>query len=152
VKPGGAVAEAGFVGLISGIAEWIFIRPDHVSVTVSAANNLIDRPADDLALAVWRNVAKAFDLEAAMVEVPPFRVIKERRATIVANVAQEERRPEARTEIENLVLAGDWTDTRLPGTIEGAIRSGVTAAKLILAPPKTARRGRNEQQVAANAD
>jgi uncharacterized protein with NAD-binding domain and iron-sulfur cluster len=131
------------MGLVNGTAEWIFIRPDRLSVTVSAANRLIDRSADDLASTVWRNVAKALDLNAATAgEMPPYRVVKERRATIVSNAAQEERRPGAETNIENLVLAGDWTDTRLPGTIEGAIRSGATAAKLILDPPKSPRRRR----------
>jgi uncharacterized protein with NAD-binding domain and iron-sulfur cluster len=146
VKPESDIAEAGFVGLVNGTAEWIFIRPDHVSVTVSAANKLIERSADDLAITIWRNVAKALDLEGAQkTDVPPFRVIKERRATIVANVAQEERRPGAQTDIDNLLLAGDWTDTRLPGTIEGAIRSGVTAARLIFNPPKVARRQRKKK-------
>jgi uncharacterized protein with NAD-binding domain and iron-sulfur cluster len=63
--------------------------------------------------------------------MPPWRVVKERRATISATAAQERRRPGARTELANLVLAGDWTDTGLPGTIEGAIRSGETAAALL---------------------
>ena len=48
----------------------------------------------------------------------------------------EERRPPARTTVANLRLAGDWTDTGLPATIEGAIRSGVTAANMILNPPR----------------
>jgi len=141
IKPEDGIAEAGFVGLVNGTAEWIFIKPDHISITVSAANKLIDRSADDLAFTIWRNVAKALDLKGEQkTEVPPFRVIKERRATIVANVAQEERRPGAATDIENLMLAGDWTDTGLPGTIEGAIRSGVTAANLIIAPAKGGKR------------
>ena len=146
VTPKADVAQARFIGLINGTAEWIFIRPDHISVTVSAANKLIDRPADDLAFQVWRNVPKALGLEAT--EMPPFRVIKERRATILANVAQEERRPGAQTDIENLSLAGDWTDTRLPGTIEGAVRSGVTAATLILNLGKPAGPRQNPQRVA----
>jgi phytoene dehydrogenase-like protein len=151
VKPDPDVAEAGFIGLVNGTAEWIFIRPDHLSVTVSAANKLVDRPAEDLAGMVWRNVAKALGLEKTLATgVPPFRVIKERRATIVANVVQEERRPGAQTDIANLMLAGDWTDTRLPGTIEGAVRSGVTAAELILRPPKSPRQRRKKQRVAAD--
>jgi squalene-associated FAD-dependent desaturase len=151
VRPEPDIAEAGFVGLINGTAEWIFIKSDHISVTVSAANKIIDRPADDLAFTVWRNVVKALDLEGTLAkEVPPYRVIKERRATIVANVVQEERRPGAQTDIENLMLAGDWTDTRLPGTIEGAVRSGVTAARLILKPPKTPLRRRKKKRMGAD--
>ena len=142
VHPPGDIEEAGFVGLVNGTAEWIFVKPDHLSVTVSAANKLIERTALDLAETVWRNVVKALDLEGEQAEMPAFRVIKERRATIVANVAQEERRPGAQTDFTNLALAGDWTDTRLPGTIEGAVRSGVTAANLALNPPKTAKRQR----------
>ena len=51
----------------------------------------------------------------------------------------------ARTEIENLALAGDWTDTRLPGTIEGAVRSGVTAARLMLAPAMSPEKRRKKK-------
>jgi uncharacterized protein with NAD-binding domain and iron-sulfur cluster len=128
------------------------MKRDHVSVTVSAANKIIDRPADDLAISIWKNVAKALDLdEADASTVPPYRVIKERRATIVANVVQEERRPGAETDIENLALCGDWTDTRLPGTIEGAVRSGVTAVKLILNPPKVPKR-RRKKKLSPNDD
>ncbi len=134
--------DVGFFGLVNATAEWVFIKPDRVSVTVSAANKVIDRPAADLANAVWRDVVKALGLEGAQADMPPFRVIKERRATIVANVVQEERRPGARTDIANLALAGDWTDTRLPGTIEGAVRSGVTAANLVLHWPKAPGRTR----------
>jgi squalene-associated FAD-dependent desaturase len=150
LEPEGDLAEARFVGLINGTAEWIFLKRDHISITVSAANKLVDLPVDDLAFMIWRDVAKAFGLEGARAtEAPPFRIIKERRATIVANAAQEERRPGARTNIENLALAGDWTDTRLPGTIEGAIRSGVTAANLILRFPQ-ARTARHEKKKMAS--
>jgi len=140
-------AEAGFVGLVNGLAEWIFIKEDHISITVSAANKVVERPADDLAVQAWRNVVKAFDLEGPDAEIPPFRVIKEKRATIVANVKQEELRPPAETRFANLVLAGDWTDTHLPATIEGAIRSGVTAAKLVLNPPKPSRKRRRRKKM-----
>lgn len=146
------VAAAGFIGLVSGTAEWIFVRPDRVSVTVSAANKLIDRPADELASEIWRDVVKALDLTGQQADLPAFRVVKERRATIVANFVQEERRPGAETELGNLVLAGDWTDTRLPGTIEGAIRSGVTAAKLIPHASNAAKPTARNQRIVANVE
>jgi uncharacterized protein with NAD-binding domain and iron-sulfur cluster len=63
--------------------------------------------------------------------MPPIRVIKERRATFAATAAMQARRPQARTHLTNLALAGDWTATALPATIEGAIRSGETAANLL---------------------
>jgi hydroxysqualene dehydroxylase len=146
------VAAAGFIGLVNSTAEWLFVRPDRISVTVSAANKLIDRRADEVAVEIWRDVVKALDLVGVQAELPPFRVVKERRATIVANLAQEERRPAAETHIGNLVLAGDWTDTRLPGTIEGAVRSGVTAAELILNSPGLAKPMARKQRIAANVD
>ena len=65
--------------------------------------------------------------------MPAFRVVKEKRATFAATAVQELRRPNAQTGIANLALAGDWTNTGLPATIEGAIRSGRTAAEVVLA-------------------
>jgi squalene-associated FAD-dependent desaturase len=124
-----AWGSAGFIGLIGGTAEWVFVKSDIVSVTISAANRMVDRPAEDIAAAVWQDVRTACGVGKAM---PPWRVIKERRATFAATDEQERRRPGARTPIANLLLAGDWTATGLPATIEGAIRSGNTAAGIIL--------------------
>ncbi len=119
---------AGFIGLIGGTAEWVFVKQGHVSTTTSAANRLVEMEANRIAASVWPDVRTALGLNGRM---PPCRVVKERRATVAATVAQERRRPGPRTELGNLVLAGDWTATGLPGTIEGAIRSGETAAGLL---------------------
>ena len=126
--------EAGFIGLIGGTAEWVFAKPGIVSVTISAANRLVDQPAEAIAALVWPDVRAAFALPEPM---PPWRVVKEKRATFAATPAQEARRPGARTAMDalglsNLALAGDWTATGLPATIEGAIRSGEAAARVIL--------------------
>jgi hydroxysqualene dehydroxylase len=120
--------EAGFIGLVRGTAEWVFAKPDHVSVTISAANRMVDRPAEAIAAAVWPDVRAALGLDGG---IPPYRVVKERRATFSATATQERLRPGARTAVTNLVLAGDWTATGLPATIEGAIRSGRTAAEAL---------------------
>jgi hydroxysqualene dehydroxylase len=128
--PPADIARAGFVGLVGGTAEWVFLKPGHVSVTISAANRLLDTPAETLAGTVWPEVCTALGLVNAM---PRFRVVKEKRATFAATAAQDARRPSARTAIANLVLAGDWTSTGLPATIEGAIRSGNTAADMVRA-------------------
>ena len=129
-----ALGEAGFIGLTSGSAEWVFMKPGHVSVTISAANNRVDEPAATIAGTVWPNVVDALGLDRGLKAVlPPFRVVKEKRATFSATALQEGRRPAARTESAvNLALAGDWTATGLPATIEGAIRSGRVAADLLL--------------------
>jgi hydroxysqualene dehydroxylase len=124
-----------FVGLTSGTAEWVFVKPDHVSVTISAANDRVDDPVQSLAAAVWPNVVDGLGLPAYLKDrMPPYRVVKEKRATISATATQEARRPPTSTNLaRNLVLAGDWTATGLPATIEGAIRSGRSAAKALLA-------------------
>jgi squalene-associated FAD-dependent desaturase len=121
---------AGFVGLIGGTAEWVFVKRGHVSVTISAANRMVDQNADAIAAAVWPDVRAALGLKGPL---PAWRVVKERRATFAATAAQERLRPGARTGVANLALAGDWTATGLPATIEGAIRSGRTAAEVLLA-------------------
>ena len=121
----------GFVGLIGGTAEWVFVKQGHVSTTTSAASGLAEMDSNRIAASVWPNVRAALGLTGRT--PPPWRVVKERRATVVATATQERRRPQAKTALANLVLAGDWTATGLPGTIEGAIRSGETAATLLAA-------------------
>lgn len=116
---------AGFMGLVGGTAEWVFVKPGVVSVTISAGNRAADTPPDALAQQVWQDVHVAMQLPHP---IPRFRVVKEKRATFAATPAQEARRPGNRTQDANLVLAGDWTATGLPATIEGAIRSGRAAA------------------------
>ena len=122
--------EAGFTGLIGGTAEWVFVKPGVVSVTISAGNRRVDAPAEALAAEVWRDVRAVLRLPEAM---PPWRVVKEKRATFAATPEQDRRRPAARTRWPNLALAGDWTATGLPATIEGAIRSGCNAASTLMA-------------------
>ena len=117
------------LGLVGSPAHWLFARGDIISVTVSAAFDLADKPAKEIADLVWPDVAKAFELDAQI--APAVRVIKEQRATFKATPVQLEHRAKAKTQYKNLALAGDWTDTGLPATIEGAIRSGVTAAKIL---------------------
>jgi hydroxysqualene dehydroxylase len=133
--PAGPLAEVGFIGLTSGTAEWVFLKPGHVSVTISAANGMVDEPAAVVASRVWPDVREALQLPRGVDEaMPPFRVVKERRATFAATGEQQRRRPGVRTTLAaNLALAGDWIDTGLPATIEGAIRSGRSAAQTILA-------------------
>jgi len=124
--------EAGFFGIIGGAAEWLFVKPGIVSVTISAADRLVDQSADAIAAAVWPDIVAACGLPAASRAMPPWRVIKEKRATFAATPAQEKIRPQSRTRFNNVTLAGDWTSTGLPATIEGAIRSGCSAARALL--------------------
>lgn len=118
-----------FLGIIGGTVEWIFLKPGIISTTTSAADRLIDRSAEELAHSLWGDVARAYELDAAI--LPRWRVVKEKRATFAATPAQLRRRPGPQTKWRNLILAGDWTDTGWPATIEGAIRSGFAAAAAI---------------------
>lgn len=120
------------IGLVGGTSEWVFRKREVLSVTISAADRLVDRPAEELAAHLWPEVRRAYGLGSAA--LPPWQIVKERRATFAATPAQQQRRPPAATQWSNLVLAGDFTDTGLPATIEGAIRSGDTAARLLGAP------------------
>ena len=87
-------------------------------------------PSDAVAELIWRELAPILDRPGA--PIPPCRVIKEQRATIAQTPAQAALRPGPATGIANLWLAGDWTDTGLPATIDGAIQSGREAVKRAL--------------------
>ncbi|TDY20389.1 squalene-associated FAD-dependent desaturase [Paraburkholderia sp. BL6665CI2N2] len=120
-------------GLLNGTAEWLFAFEGRLSVTVNGAERLLDTPHEALAAAVWAEVAQAASLPVA--PMPAWQVVVEKRATFAALPDQETRRPGTRTRWNNLMLAGDWTATGLPATIEGAIRSGQKAADTLLNEP-----------------
>lgn len=122
-----------FVGLIGGTAEWLFARDGLLSVTVSDADALADLPAEEIAGRLWAEIAPHL-LPAQRLEgpIPPFRVVKERRATPDQSPESVARRPVTLTRWSNLTLAGDWTETGLPATLEAAVRSGNRAAEATL--------------------
>lgn len=119
--------EITFIGLINGEAHWVFRKGQIASVTVSAATSLVDATSQEIASRLWPDVTMGLQMpDAAM---GAYRVIKEKRATFAQTPDQNRRRPGGATAFENLTLAGDWTATGLPATIEGAIRSGQMAAE-----------------------
>ena len=121
--PGGAP----FLGVTgSDWVDWIFARGAALSVTLSAAGARAGADAEAIAPAIWQEVRTALGL--ADLPLPPCRIVKEQRATIAQTPAQAARRPAATAPGGAILLAGDWTATGLPCTIEGAIRSGHRAA------------------------
>ena len=124
------VALPAMTGVVHGLTQWVFTYPGRLSVTISAADALMQQPREELARTVWGEVAKIAGLPDAL---PPWQVVRERRATIATDPHQESLRPAAQTAWNNIFLAGDWTATGLPPTIESAIRSGERAAKLAAA-------------------
>ncbi len=117
------------LGLFGATAEWVFAFPGRLSVTVSAADRLIDTDREQLARTFWAEICAALEIDAPL---PRWQIVKEKRATFAATPQQNAKRPAAATRWRNLFLAGDWTQTGLPATIEGALRSGETAAGLVL--------------------
>jgi hypothetical protein len=116
------------LGVINGTCEWIFRLSGRISATISDAGRLFDMPRTELAQTMWNDIAKVAGLPSTL---PPWQIVRERRATFAATPEENARRPTAETSWENLFLAGDWTQTGLPATIEGAIRSGYRAADLV---------------------
>jgi hypothetical protein len=115
------------IGVLNATTEWLFAFPGRLSVTVSAADHLLQVPREQLARTIWDEVSRVAGLSS---ELPPWQIVRERRATFAASPAQDALRPAAETRWKNMFLAGDWTDTGLPATIEGAVRSGYRAARL----------------------
>jgi hydroxysqualene dehydroxylase len=117
------------LGVVGGLVEWLFAFPQRLSITISGADRLVDQPREELAQAIWRDICQAAGITA---EMPAWQIVRERRATFAATPEQNALRPGPTTGFKNLFLAGDWTDTGLPATIEGSVRSGDRAADLIL--------------------
>ena len=129
--------QPAILGTLSATTHWIFRRGDVVSLTVSASDALgLDAVAgEELIPQLWTETCAAlgFPRQTPYLEA---RVNKERRATFDQSPDGAAHRPGARTPLANLYLAGDATDTGLPATIEGAIRSGETAARLAAETPR----------------
>jgi hypothetical protein len=117
------------IGVIGGTVEWIFAFHDRLSITISGADRLLNTDRAELAALLWRDVAAVHGLPAAL---PPWQIVVEKRATFAATPQENIHRPVTGTRWNNLFLAGDWTDTGLPATIEGALRSGYRAAEFAL--------------------
>ena len=129
VLPEGTLdAAPPLLGTLSSKTHWIFTRGDVVSLTISAADQMdvLGGDRDALLESLWRETQVALSL--INVTYISGRILTERRATFDQSPQAVAKRPDAKTPLTNLFLAGDVTETGLPATIEGAIRSGETAA------------------------
>ncbi len=128
------VLPARFIGMIGTRTQWAFDRGSAgpgafaVGTVRSAAFADAERPLDTIAAETADDLAEAFP-EARSATLQRARVYKERRATMRATPDTQRLRPSQRTHVAGLFLAGDWTDTGLPPTIESAVLSGHRAAE-----------------------
>jgi squalene-associated FAD-dependent desaturase len=129
------IIDQPFIGLPGRAMQWVFDKraafgdgASHLSLVSSGASPLVDRPNDALIGAAHQQLLEALP-EVRPAKLLRASVIREPRATFSLAPGQPAR-PEARTPVRGLFLAGDWIDTGLPGTIESAVRSGHTAADL----------------------
>ncbi len=120
-----------FYGLLNSDIHWIFNHGNYISVTISDANEWMEIENEKIVSKISSDI-KEFFPQFDLSSIAYSKVIKEKRATFVPDNTSLKNRPLSKTKIKNLFLAGDWTNTGLPATIEGAIKSGKTAANEIL--------------------
>ncbi len=134
--------EQDFIALLGTTTQWVFNRrklcrtpkdvverfPCHLSLTVSAAGDLASASAQTIVERCVEELHAVFP-ESRSATLLHSRVIRERHATPLFTPANEHLRPNPETPLRGLFLAGDWTNTGLPATIEGAARSGEHAAE-----------------------
>ncbi|MGA3025510.1 MAG: hydroxysqualene dehydroxylase HpnE [Bryobacteraceae bacterium] len=120
--------------LLDRTIQWMYNKSDgrYVQLVVSASRALLDMPRQEVIALALRELAEFFPavLDATLVKA---HVVKEVRATFSAAPGTEQLRPETRSATPNLFLAGDWTQSGWPATMEGAVRSGYLAAEAISA-------------------
>ena len=127
-----AVTELPHATLLDRTIQWMYNKGEgrYLQLVVSASRSLADMPrADVIALAV-RELAEFFPAVAEG-KLERAHVIKELRATFSARPGIEELRPVTVTKAQNVFLAGDWTRSGWPATMEGAVRSGYMAAEAV---------------------
>ena len=118
-----------FLGVIGGVIDWIFKKENILSITISAANNFDSFSNKKISELIWEEIQKIFNLKGN--KIPKYKIIKEKMATFVQSPKEIFRKPKMLTNYINVFLAGDWVDTGLPATIEGAIASGYNVADYI---------------------
>ncbi len=136
------LAERPFVGFLGTGTHWAFNRDvisgrhdrdgGYVSFVISGARGIVDDENDAIVARTLADLRRLVPGSAAAT-VRHTQVVKEKFATMSPTVAAARLRPATVTPFDNFVLAGDWTDTGLPATIESAVMSGHRAADVVLA-------------------
>ncbi|HSE97191.1 MAG TPA: hydroxysqualene dehydroxylase HpnE [Blastocatellia bacterium] len=133
------VIDREFVGLLGTRVQWLFNKDliikgsrasNHIAMIISAAHDFIDWSKTELTGLAKQELNELLP-ETGSASLLHATVVKEPEATLSHTVLSDRIRPGPRTSIPNLILAGDWTATGLPATIESAVLSGHVAAELI---------------------
>ncbi len=119
-----------FYGLLDSHLHWIFVKGKHINIVISDANYLIDKTKEEIIKLVIDELVQYTTIKDE--DIQQYKIIKEKRATFVPSISTLDKRPNSKTTIKNLFLAGDWTNTGLPSTIESAVKSGRKSAELVL--------------------
>jgi len=127
--------------LLDRTIQWMFNKRGgrYLQLVVSASHSLVEMPRGDVIALALRELADFFPAVAGA-RLEKAHVVKEVRATFSAKPGLEAVRPAAKTRISNLFLAGDWTRTGWPSTMEGAVRSGYLAAEAVTQTAGTPKR------------
>ncbi len=130
----GTTLSRPLIGLVDTTAQWVFDRARNgqaglMAVVISGTGNHMDADKKTLAETVIREMAMLFPHWPPPVD---WHVIREKHATFVARPEVNAMRPANRTPVRGLWLAGDYTATGYPATLEGAIRSGIAAARGVM--------------------
>ena len=134
-----------FVAVLGSPVQWVFDRTEAagagsgqcLAVSLSAAEEWVDQPAAALRATFSREMARLF-LGARAARLQSVVVSRERTATFRQSAGSGAYRPGPASGLPGLALAGAWTDTGWPATMEGAVRSGRAAADHLLAVPRSA--------------
>jgi len=120
--------------LLDRTMQWMFNKHQgrYLQLVVSASRSLTEMPRADVIALALQELAEFFP-EVRGAKLEKAHVVKEIRATFSAKPGLEAHRPGNRTKVDNLFLAGDWTKSGWPATMEGAVRSGYLAAEAVLA-------------------
>jgi len=118
--------------LLDRTIQWMFNKDEgrYLQLVVSASRNLAEMPRGEVVGLALKEL-KEFLPAVADARLERSHVVKEMRATFSAAPGLEEKRPRTATDFPNLFLAGDWTRSGWPATMEGAVRSGYLAAEAV---------------------
>ena len=126
------ITELRHATLLDRTIQWMFNKQDgrYVQLVVSASRSLVEMPRAEVIALALGELADFFP-EVAQAKLEKAHVVKEVRATFAARPGLEALRPVTNTAVSNLFLAGDWTRSGWPATMEGAVRSGHLAAEAV---------------------